>query len=530
MRFQFLQVVFVLGLFGASVTAKAQTYLQNVGVPPFTTKLPVENGFINAANGNLHLEIPLGSFPQRGGPPDKIVLMYDSAFWSYKANGYWQSTNISDPNPYAPVWGGWRIVTSRDPGHTTYSEYDYGNCRYASDYTYARYSPWYYVAPDGTQHTFPVTTLMPFYPGHCGNSGTPTAAGYANDGSGFYISITNYTNAIVYAPDGTSLVGNSKDTNGNYASYNWIDTLGRTLLTQTNSAGVYTLQVPNSLGGQSTYTVRTGSIYVCTNFGQQYVGEWCNPTNPFTITVVNEVDLPDGTKYTFTYDSGTAAGHYGTLKSMTLPTGGTINYTFGVFQDASINADGSKNKYLWITSRTTPDGAWGYGQQVLSNCAVNYYNCQQQFTVTKPVVPPATTADQIAYTFTLNGGDWPTQVQYNDHVTGSLATTNQCFNFVTVSNGTCSYNLTSGTPATNVHLVDTTTTLPIPSGSVSATTQYAWDPYGNPTSIQEWNFGNSPSNAADRTTSITYLTGAAYQPPNANILNRPTDRVRLFCV
>jgi hypothetical protein len=87
----------------------------------------------------------------------------------------------------------------------------------------------------------------------------------------------------------------------------------------------------------------------------------------------------------------------------------------------------AKNKYLWITSRTTPDGAWGYGQQVLSNCAVNYYNCQQQFTVTKPVVPPATTADQIVYTFTLNGGDWPTQVQHNDHVTGSLATTNQCF-------------------------------------------------------------------------------------------------------
>jgi len=523
MRFQFLQVLFVLGLFGASVTAKAQTYLQNVGVPPFTTKLPVENGFINAANGNLHLEIPLGSFPQRGGPPDKIVLMYDSAFWSYAANGYWQSTNISDPNQYAPVWGGWRIVTSRDAGNTTYSEYDYGNCAWAQDYTYARYSPWYYVAPDGTQHTFPVTTLMPFYPGHCGNSGTPTAAGYANDGSGFYISITNYTAAIVYAPDGTILAGNSIDTNGNYAGYNGIDTLGRTLLTQTNNAGVYTLQVPNSQGGQSTYTVRTSSIYVCTNFGQQYVGEWCNPTNPLTITVVNEVDLPDGTKYTFTYDSGTAAGHYGTLTSMTLPTGGTINYTFGVFQDASINADGTKNKYLWITSRTTPDGVWGYGQQVLSNCAVSYQNCQQQFTVTKPVVPPATTADQIVYTFTLNGGDWPTQVQYNDHATGSLATTNQCFNFVTVSNGTCSYNLTSGTAATNVHLVATTTTLPIPSGSVSATTQYASDQYGNPTSIQEWNFGNSPSNAADRITSISYLTGAAYQPPNANILNRPTD-------
>ena len=528
----FQRLFAVLLLLGAStITAKAQTYLQNVGVPPFTTKVPVENGFINAANGNLHLEIPLGTFPQRAGAPDKIVLMYDSAFWSYAGSGIWQATNISDPNQWAPVWGGWRIVTSRDPGSVTYSEYDYGNCAWAADYTYARYSPWFYVAPDGTQHTFPVTTLMPFYPGHCGNSGTPTAAGYANDGSGFYISITNYTNAVVYAPDGTVLdkvLNNalvSEDTNGNYASYNWVDTLGRTLLKETNSSGVYTLGVPNAQGGTSYYTIRTGPIYVCTAFGQQYVGEWCSPTSPLTITVVNEVDLPDGTKYTFNYDSGTTAGHYGTLTSMTLPTGGAINYTFGVLQDASINSDGSKNKYLWITSRTTPDGAWGYGFQVLSNCAVGYANCQQQFTVTKPIVPPAPSADQTIYTFTLNGGDWPTQVQYNDHASGQLATTTQCFSFVTVTSGSCSYNVTPVTvPApTNIHLLATTTTLPIPTGNVSATTQYSWDGYGNPTQIQEWNFGNPPTNAADRTTSMTYLTSAAYLPPNANIVNRPTN-------
>jgi hypothetical protein len=150
MRSQFFRVVLVLGLFGASVTAKAQSYLQNVGVPPFTTKLPVENGFINAANGNLHLEIPLGSFPQRGGPPDKIVLMYDSGFWSKVSDccdyySSWQPINPSNPNNYAPIWGGWHIVTSRDPGNITSSEYDSGNCDPTQDYTYATYSPWYYL-------------------------------------------------------------------------------------------------------------------------------------------------------------------------------------------------------------------------------------------------------------------------------------------------------------------------------------------------------------------------------------------------
>src|ERR1700756_2096883 len=60
---------------------EAQTYLQNVGVPAFATNIPVENGFVNAANGNLHLEIPLGTFPQRGGSVSRVVLMYDSAIW-----------------------------------------------------------------------------------------------------------------------------------------------------------------------------------------------------------------------------------------------------------------------------------------------------------------------------------------------------------------------------------------------------------------------------------------------------------------
>lgn len=517
----------VLFIGASAITAKAQTYLQNVGVPPFTTKVPVENGFINAANGNLHLEIPLGSFPQRGGPAEKIVLMYDSAFWSYAENGFWTATNIS--NPWQPAWGGWRVVTTRDGGYTTNSEQDSGNCN--GGYAWARYNPWFYVAADGTQHTFNVTTRQPL---GCVTGGIPAAAGYANDGSGFYISITNYTTAVVYAPDGTLLAAypkGSEDTNGNYTSspnttgnpIPYVDTLGRTIMTLNNTGGgVYTLTISNPQGGQSTYTVRTGSINVCTNFGQQYVGEWCGSPNPLSITVVNEVDLPDGTKYTFNYDSGTTAGHYGTITSMTLPTGGTINYTFGVFQDDSINPDGSKNKYLWITSRSTPDGAWGYGLQVLSNCAVAYVNCQQQFTVTKPVVPPATTADTIVYTFTLNGGDWPTQVQYNDHASGVLATTTQCFNFVTVTNGSCSYTYTGPVAAaTNVHLLATTTTLPIPSGNISATTEYSWDGYGNPTQISEWNFGNPPTNAADRNTYITYLGGAAYLPPNANIVNRP---------
>src|ERR1700719_4299004 len=75
---------------GASILC-GQTYLEQVGVPPFSAKVPVENGWINPATGNLHLEIPLGSYTQRGSSANRIVLMYDGALWYLDPNvGYYQ--------------------------------------------------------------------------------------------------------------------------------------------------------------------------------------------------------------------------------------------------------------------------------------------------------------------------------------------------------------------------------------------------------------------------------------------------------
>ena len=53
-------------LFLLASVCQAQTYLNSTGVPTFATTSKVENGFVNLGNGNLHLEIDLGSFPQRG--------------------------------------------------------------------------------------------------------------------------------------------------------------------------------------------------------------------------------------------------------------------------------------------------------------------------------------------------------------------------------------------------------------------------------------------------------------------------------
>ena len=147
------------------------------------------------------------------------------------------------------------------------------------------------------------------------------------------MSVTGYTNATVFAPDGTKLNGFSttsavEDTNGNEYSMdsngNPIDTLQRTLVKTTTGGNTLQWQVYqynyydvlNSQGGTSRYTVTLGEINVHTNFGQT---GFLDISGSFP--VVQSIALPDGTSYSFQYDSGTTGGHYGLLSSMTLPKG-----------------------------------------------------------------------------------------------------------------------------------------------------------------------------------------------------------------
>ena len=86
-----------------NIVALAQNYLTNAGAP-YTAPDPTEIGFVETANGSLHIEIPLGSFPQRGSaPPLTIKAVYDSNIFRIVtgATPYWSPDNPS---------GGWKIV------------------------------------------------------------------------------------------------------------------------------------------------------------------------------------------------------------------------------------------------------------------------------------------------------------------------------------------------------------------------------------------------------------------------------------
>lgn len=203
-RFTILTIV-ALVVFGFAMSANAQ-YTTSAGTPTFTTALPVEMGFTNVSNGNLHLEIPLASFPQRGSLTYNARLVYDSLIWKMVGTA-WQPTNV--PNSM----GGWRLVTGGEPGTVTSLIANVPCDTPPPIKTRTRFFNFTWTAPDGTSHLFPITTMRDTT--IC-QEGIPSGSAMAEDSSGYTMSVTNFSSATVFAPDGTQVFPSVMDTNGNF--------------------------------------------------------------------------------------------------------------------------------------------------------------------------------------------------------------------------------------------------------------------------------------------------------------------------
>jgi hypothetical protein len=387
----------------------AQDYTTSTGTPSFATPYPAEMGLVDAASGNLHLEIPLGSFPQRGGSIVNLKLAYDSHIWSINSDGV------------APIWANWRNESGFSLGQAwrlvapgssggTYET----NSTCVFDY--------HAFDPNGTQHWFHINLGTGTLASGCSSK---TATAYAADSSGISVTATWTSSYVVlfqeYAPDGTCLQGfcngsnidpAPKDTNGNwmlaandligtppnYQSQMFVtDTLGRQFVsngtgsscTFASKSGLFlpeclyvtTSKSTQSLSTQSLYTITYADIPLNTAFAQSGVTE-CTSSGNCMATVIQSILLPDNSRYSFLYDcyeAGNVAcnspsgqtGYYGTLMSMTLPAGGTVTYGYSNFKDAA----GGINR--WLTSKYSYSGLWSYTQSVTSGTT-------QQVTVTKP--------------------------------------------------------------------------------------------------------------------------------------------------
>ena len=304
-----LAFVLLLWLLGPSAfvlkAQDAEDPLLNIGVPPLSLTIPVESGYINAGNGQLTIEVPMASLPQRAGK--QLALRFDvgGPVWSVVNTGWGPNPPSFDILHSTPSYG-WGTWGGGDKLGTI--------CRLDGVEEWDTFGGFFYNV-DGTSHPFSLNTTMVNTVSACGLHGTdvPSADGLALDGSGYHMYVVNYTEvSAVYAPDGTLVYSEypaypnyyNEDSNGNQT--NWykydpsFDIGGRPPVTETTSGSTTTYAVSNSKGGTSTYTVTSATINVnsdfqatTTNTGTDYTG---------TTQVTQSIQLPDLTSYTFKYD------------------------------------------------------------------------------------------------------------------------------------------------------------------------------------------------------------------------------------
>ncbi len=305
------------------------------GVPWYTIPLPIPNGFVDVVTGNVHIEIPPGSMPQRNGDPIVSKITYDTTSYTYSF-GLW---NANGPGWRSAVGSSHTVLNAGAPGSgqtcTSFGLNTYPNGSVTT------WSGFWFQDINGTTHL-----LDPYYYtrqvncydnfGHFfGNSMDVTSiSGPDQDSIGYTFQISNYNQITsVHAADGTIVLGGPSnglpvDTNGN---------VGTPQGSQPNlSSGLPT----GVLCGTSTVTTSSGSSATytgtCTN---QNVSNVINGTTyTGTVSLLTSLALPDGTSCSFSYDTGTTGNHYGNLVGVTLPTGGTISFTYTGFPTSGLKA------------------------------------------------------------------------------------------------------------------------------------------------------------------------------------------------
>lgn len=367
----------------AALPASAQVI---TGTPPFGS-FGGGPDVINLANLNAHIDIPIFRKPGRGTALT-YDLGYDSAIWypvGSSGNQTWQPIGNWGWSTQTQMLTGVAFVIAN--GGACYTTI-LGHTKQTG--SFITYTGWEYTDPRGEQHFYNSSTRAGW--GVCnGQTVQPVNANEtASDGSG--LTLTTYqaiisdvaydiaqitsTNGDVSTPpiNSPTSAGGFTDRNGNLITMTSAgvitDTLGTTALTISGSgtaASPMKLTYTPPSGTPTYYEVNYTNYTIATNFGISGIHEFKSTA---AVPLVTSVVLPDGSQYTFSYEStpstpssGVCTPYAGTtcvsarLKSITLPTGGIISY-FYQNGNNGILPDGSTA----TLSRTTPDGVWSYSQ------------------------------------------------------------------------------------------------------------------------------------------------------------------------
>src|SRR5712692_9791882 len=505
----FLHLLILLALSIGPASAQVTT-----GTPPFGS-FGGGPDVINLANLNSHIAIPVLHKPGRG-TNFTYDLSYDSSVW------YPVGVSGSQTWQYVNNWG-WRGQTEVATGYITYSVtktsclVDPGPPRQTDIKT--RYYNWTYHDPFGVPHNMNIAV---YDDATCLNQSDPySQTSTVGDGSGYTMTadaspsatITSASGKIINAPLLSSAgAGIATDRNGNKISVStggiFTDTLCMTALTVTGGAPnplVFTYTAPS--GANASYAMKYSSYTVQTAFGCSGITEYgANGTT--TASLVSEIDLPDisvnpNDKYTFGYEitpNDTHNPHYvtGRLVSITLPTGGTITYTYN---NGNITGGAASNGIVCA------DGTTAGLQRVLSDGAG--WSSTWNYARALGTAPASTIiiTDPERDTLAPNGNDTvisfqgiyevQRQTYQGLHTTGTLLETlNTCYNG-------------SASPC-----LSTAITLPITSrkmitilaGGLQSEHDDLWNTYGGPTEADDYDYGASPHGPLLKKVLATYAT------------------------
>lgn len=379
------------------------------GLKPYDSLHGGDLDSVSLTSGGLTLHIPLASFPQRGALDLSFFIRFSNKQWyvhpaKYDSEGHqiqpatWVPANNSGVQIISSVdwWlqGTWAPdVSPQYPNGVDWSRSvtspDGNNHQFGGDTSGTTTGPLYpmrsldttgllhtnlqtLIQPNGTRYTYPLTgpglaTGPP--PSFYKQGVQPNAITDAN-GNQITITSTGWTDTMGRVIPGTML--------GSYGPV--VPGVATSNLsgcpTGTTSASVWNVPGPaNVNNGVRTFYFCYAMFTLSTNFNP---GTQPNDFPPTSTSLLNAVVLPDGTMWTFNYDS------YGDVTNVGFPTGGSLSYTYEIGPETC--STGTNNS-TWVTSRTVNanDGSgghtWTYNYQAQGN---NLFSVSGATTVTSP--------------------------------------------------------------------------------------------------------------------------------------------------
>jgi RHS repeat-associated protein len=512
-------------------------------------------------NGNLHLQIRFLCLPQRGHT-ECYLYSYDNRGWYFRGTMLPNGGTIVHPFPELLNAMQWRmtgstgsitaigtdywmrrnVITQTQCGDGSYDAS--GSCSKNFDGPagpivcgfdvagfpiYGKvYTNYVLFEPNGTKHAFTnpngVFSVSTDPHEQCPNHDSSRL--YATDGSGWVIDQNDGIISRVISKNGAQLTfgdGGGNGLSNMLGAVTATDRNGNSLFGDGRSlpqywstdpnTGVSTLTYYDSSGTTQNINVSFVSVPVQTHLCPFSVEFGCTNEYHYAFTQPSVIQLPNGLSYQFTYEQS----QYGEPNSVTLPSGGTISWTWGALDQGgrrvisrteTVNGNAATWNYSW-GDPNSPTGIW-QNSMVDPNGNETVYTCQN--------IPsgfpgedgdPSCTIVKVRY--------------YRGRAAGGAL-------LKTITTDYCAAYINTGPCPTPLPIRETTT---LNDTNQISKVETDWDSSGssvgatwrNPIEHREYDWGNGAPGALVRRTHYNYLHLSNQTYQSLNLANLPSSVV-----